>query len=165
MNLIGLSISVILPSHRSFSSAWKKTNQKKTPLSRVTLRVAQPVDEAAPHAAMRCYPSCSGAHNLAIVARLTSISALPASMMLAASTCLSGRSTRKLTRLAAGSDSPRAISRPPHRCSARVKGRSKRHYGVIPPIRRGDTYNLLLSERNGRYSEGGAKSAASSITA
>jgi len=33
-----------------------------------------------------------------------------------------GRSPRKLARLAAGSDSPRAFSRPPRRCSARDKG-------------------------------------------
>ncbi|MBC2734012.1 MAG: hypothetical protein HF981_06610 [Desulfobacteraceae bacterium] len=61
----------------------KKSNQKKPPVSRHVLRVAQPVDEAAPNAAMRRYQSRSGAHNLAIAARLASIGALPASMMLA----------------------------------------------------------------------------------
>ena len=70
----------------SFSSAWQKTNQKKTPVSRLTLHVAKPGDEAAPYAAMLCCKACSGAHNLAIAARLASIGALPDSMMLAAST-------------------------------------------------------------------------------
>jgi len=50
------------------------------------LRVAQPADDAAPRAAMRrCQPR-SGAHNLAIAARLASLAALPDSTMLAAST-------------------------------------------------------------------------------
>ncbi|MDJ0876362.1 MAG: hypothetical protein QNJ48_06920 [Desulfobacterales bacterium] len=48
-----------------------------------TLRVAKPVDEAAPHAAIRCCSALSGAHNLLIAARLTSHCALPDSMMLA----------------------------------------------------------------------------------
>jgi hypothetical protein len=85
-----------------FLSREKKTKQKKTPVSRYTLRVVQPDDEAALHAAMRRCPalrefsslyryfgesqSCSGAHNLAIAARLASMGALPDSMMLAAST-------------------------------------------------------------------------------
>jgi len=55
-------------------------------VSRLTLRVVQPADEAAPHAAMRRYHVCWGAHNLAIAARLASRDALPGSMMLAAST-------------------------------------------------------------------------------
>jgi hypothetical protein len=55
-------------------------------VSRYTLRVVQPDDEAAHHAAMRRCQSRSGAHNLAIAARLASIVALPDSMMLAAST-------------------------------------------------------------------------------
>jgi hypothetical protein len=54
-------------------------------VSRYTLRVAQPIDEAAPHAAMRRCQACSGAHNLAIAARLAPLGALPDSMMLAAS--------------------------------------------------------------------------------
>ena len=69
----------------SFSSAWKKTNQKKTPVSRLFLRVAKPVEEATSHAAMQCCSARSGAHNLAIAARLTSHCALPDSMMLASS--------------------------------------------------------------------------------
>jgi len=69
-----------------FLSREKKTKQKKTSVSRYTLRVVQPDDEAALHAAMRRCQSCSGAHNLAIAARLASIGALPDSMMLAAST-------------------------------------------------------------------------------
>ena len=69
----------------TFLSREKKSNQKKPPVPRYTLRFAQRVDEAAPNAAMRRYQSCSGAHNLAIAARLASIGALPSSMMLAAS--------------------------------------------------------------------------------
>jgi hypothetical protein len=64
----------------------KKSNQKKPPVSRLALRVAKPDNDAAPCAAMRRCQACSGAHNLAIAARLASIGALPASMMLAAST-------------------------------------------------------------------------------
>jgi hypothetical protein len=55
-------------------------------VSRYTLRVVQPDDEAALHAAMRRCQSRSGAHNLAIAARLASMGALPDSMLLAAST-------------------------------------------------------------------------------
>jgi hypothetical protein len=55
-----------------FLSRGMKTNQKKPPVSRYTLRVVQPDDEAAPHAAMRRCQACSGAHNLAIAARLAS---------------------------------------------------------------------------------------------
>jgi len=85
-----------------FLSRERKRNQKKTPVSRYTLRIVQPDDEAAPHAVMRRCPalrefssaymcfgesqSRSGAHHLAIAARLASICALPDSMMLAAST-------------------------------------------------------------------------------
>ena len=68
-------------------------------MSRITLRVVQPVDEAAPHTAMRCSRVCSGAHNLSIAARLASRAALPGSTMLAASTGCSGRSARKLASL------------------------------------------------------------------
>jgi len=71
---------------RLFTASSKKTKQKKTPVSRYTLRVVQPDDEAAHHAAMRRCQNRSGAHNLAIAARLASIGALPDSMMLAAST-------------------------------------------------------------------------------
>jgi len=53
---------------------------------RLTLRFVQPADEAAPHAAMRRYHVCSGAHNLVIAARLASRDALLGSTMLAAST-------------------------------------------------------------------------------
>jgi len=69
-----------------FLSPERKPNQKKTPVSRYTLRVVQPADEAAPHAAIRrCQPR-SGAHNLAIAARLASVGALSDNMMIAAST-------------------------------------------------------------------------------
>jgi len=69
-----------------FLSREKKTKQKKTPLPRYTLRIVQPDDDAAPYAAMRRSQARSGAHNLAIAARLASIGAFPDSMMLAAST-------------------------------------------------------------------------------
>jgi len=85
-----------------FLSPERKPNQKKTPVSRYTLRVVQPADEAAPHAAIRRCPalrefsslctcfgesqSRSGAHNLAIAARLASVGALSDNMMIAAST-------------------------------------------------------------------------------
>jgi hypothetical protein len=59
---------------------------KEDTVSRFILRVAQPADEAAPHAAMRRYRTPSGAHNLAIAPRLESSDALPAGTMLAAST-------------------------------------------------------------------------------
>jgi hypothetical protein len=94
-------------------------------MSRYTLRVVQPVDEAVPHAAMRRCQFRSDAHNLTIAPRFALIGALPDSMMLAASTGWCGRSARKLTRLAAGADSPRAFSRPPRRCSARDKWKFK----------------------------------------
>jgi len=74
---------------------------------------------------MRRCQVCSGAHNLAIAARLASIGALPDSMMLAASTGCCGRNTRKLTRLSTGSDSPRAFIRPHRRCSARDNGKEE----------------------------------------
>jgi hypothetical protein len=64
---------------------WKKTNQKKTPVSRLTLRIVQSADDAAPRAAMRRCNVRSCAHNLAIAARLASRCALPDSTMLAAS--------------------------------------------------------------------------------
>ena len=69
---------------------------------RVTLHVAQPADEAAPHAAIRRFQPHSGAHNLAIAPRLASVGALSDNMMLAASTGCHGRSTRKLAPLSAG---------------------------------------------------------------
>jgi hypothetical protein len=59
--------------------------QKNTPVSRLTLRVAKPGDDAAPHAAMRRCLAASGAHNLEIAARLASPGALPDITMLAAS--------------------------------------------------------------------------------
>jgi hypothetical protein len=90
----------------------------QTPVSRFILRVAQPTDEAAPHAAIRRCPALrefssaftyfgesqtrSGAHNLAIAPRLASVGALSDNMMLAASNGCYGRSTRKLTRLRQG---------------------------------------------------------------
>jgi hypothetical protein len=108
----------------SFSFTWKEDEAKEIAVSRYTLRVVQPDDEAALHAAMRRCPalrefsslyryfgesqSCSGAHNLAIAARLASVGALPDSMMLAASTGWCSRSTRKRDRLVAGSDPPEA---------------------------------------------------------
>ena len=60
----------------TFLSREKKSNQKKTPVSRLTLRVAKPANDAAPHAAMRRCPTRSGAHNLAIAARLASLGRL-----------------------------------------------------------------------------------------
>jgi hypothetical protein len=69
-----------------FLSRERKGSQKKTPVSRLILRVVQPVDEAAPRTAMRRCQARSGAHNLAIAARLASPGALPDSTMLAAST-------------------------------------------------------------------------------
>jgi len=57
------------------------------PVPRSTLRVVQPADEASPHAAMRRYHVCSGAHPaVSGTARLASRDALPGSMVLAAST-------------------------------------------------------------------------------
>jgi len=109
----------------SFSSAWKKTNQKKTPVSHLALRIAKPGDDAAPCAAMRRCQANSGAHNLAIAACLTTLGALPDSTMLAASSGLCGRRTRKLARRSTGSNSPRAFFRPHRRCSARDKRDSK----------------------------------------
>jgi hypothetical protein len=64
----------MLPLQRYFSSEWPKSNQKKTPMSRSTLRVAQAADDAAPHAAMRRCQACSGTHDLAIAARLAQTS-------------------------------------------------------------------------------------------
>jgi len=55
-------------------------------MSRFALRVVQPADEAAPHAAIRRCQSRSAAHNLAIAPRLASVGALSGNMMLAAST-------------------------------------------------------------------------------
>jgi len=69
-----------------FLSRERKRKQKKTPASRFTLRVVQPVDEAAPRAAMRRCRTPPGAHNLPLAARLISSDALPGSTMLAAST-------------------------------------------------------------------------------
>jgi hypothetical protein len=89
----------------------KKKNQKKPPVFRFTLRVAKPGDDAASRAAMRRYQACSGAHNLAIAARLASLGALPDSTMLAASPGLCGRSTRKIARLRFGFDGLRQAVR------------------------------------------------------
>jgi len=58
---------------------------------RTFLRVAKPADEAAPRVAMPRCQACSGAHNLAIAARLASPGALPDNTMLAASPGLCGR--------------------------------------------------------------------------
>jgi acetylornithine/succinyldiaminopimelate/putrescine aminotransferase len=102
----------------SFSSTLQKTNQKKTPVPRLTLRVAKPGDEAAPYAAMLCCKACSGTHNLAIAALLASHYALPGSIILAASSGFSGRSMRKLASLKQSA----RFFRPRHRCSARGKG-------------------------------------------
>ena len=54
----------------------KRKVTKRKPVSRVTLRVAKPANDAAPHAAMRRCPTRSGAHNLAIAARLASLGRL-----------------------------------------------------------------------------------------
>jgi len=89
------------------------------------LRVAKPGDEAAPPAAMRRCQACSGAHNLAIAARLASPGALPDNTMLAASRGLCGRRTRKLALFLAGSNSPRAYFRPHRQCSARDNGKEE----------------------------------------
>ncbi len=51
-----------------------------------TLCVAKPDNEAAPYAAMRRCPIRSGAHNLAIAARLALLGALHDSIMLASVT-------------------------------------------------------------------------------
>jgi Flp pilus assembly protein protease CpaA len=64
----------------------KENEPKETAVSRLPLRVAQPIVEAAPNAAMRRCPNRSGAHNRSIAARLASLAALPDSMMLASST-------------------------------------------------------------------------------
>jgi hypothetical protein len=63
-----------------------RRDRLQTPVSRFILRVAQPTDEAAPHAAIRRCQSRSGAHNLAIAPRLASVVALSDNIMLAAST-------------------------------------------------------------------------------
>jgi len=64
----------------------KENEPKESAVSRFTLRVVQPVDEAAPRAAMRRCRNPPGAHNLPLAARLISSDALPGSTMLAAST-------------------------------------------------------------------------------
>ena len=68
-------------------------------MPRSTLRVAKPVIAAAPHVAM---PRCqvrSGAHTLAIAARLATPGALPDNMMLASMPGLHERRMRKLASL------------------------------------------------------------------
>ena len=66
---------------------------------RVSHRVLRPKppDEAASHAAMLRCQACSGAHNLAIAARLASLDALPDSMTLAASTDWAARRIKRDT--------------------------------------------------------------------
>jgi hypothetical protein len=77
----------------SFSYTRKKTEPKEGVRVPRFLRVAQPNDKAAPHAAIRRCPAlrefsslymcfgdsqaCSGAHNLAIAARLAPLGTLP----------------------------------------------------------------------------------------
>ncbi len=61
----------------------------------LTLRVAQPLPEAAPHAAMRRCPVRSGAHNRSIAARLALLGAWPDSMMLASLSGLIERVSRE----------------------------------------------------------------------
>jgi len=84
-----------------FLARARKQKQKKTPVSSLTMRVVQSADDVASRAAMRRCPalrefsslyayfgefqSRSGAHNLAIAARLASPDALPGSTILAAS--------------------------------------------------------------------------------
>jgi hypothetical protein len=82
---------VILNFSLHFLSRDKKTKQKKTPVSRLILRVAKPDDDAAHRAVMRRCQACSGAHNLMIAARLALPGALPDSTMLAASPGLLAR--------------------------------------------------------------------------
>jgi len=72
------------------------------------LRIAQPADDAAPRAAMRRCQACSGAHNLAIAARLASPGALPDSTMLAASTGCFGRRVSELASLKPACGEPSA---------------------------------------------------------
>ncbi len=61
----------------------QKNEPEENARARRILRVAKPDVETAPHAAMRCSSTRSGAHNLPSAARLTSRCALPDSMMLA----------------------------------------------------------------------------------
>jgi len=56
----------------------------------------------------------------------------------------SGRSTRKLARLKAVSDSPRACFRPLRRCSARDKGNSKPKAPKTIPSRYGVIWGFLI---------------------
>jgi hypothetical protein len=91
----------------------------------------------------RCH-ACSGAHNLAIAARLASHDALPDSMMLAASTGCCGRSARKLTRLSPGSDSPHVFIRPHRRCSARDKGDEPKNPRALSKPLRGVLLSMLV---------------------
>jgi len=66
-------------------------------LSEASQRALQPKspDEAASHTAMHRCQACSGAHNLAIAARLAALDALPDSMILAASTDLTTRRIKR----------------------------------------------------------------------
>jgi hypothetical protein len=83
----------------TFYELIQKKNQKKTPVSSLTLRVAKPGDEAALYAAMLCCKACSGTHNLAIAAHLASRCALPGSIILASSTGLCSWRMRNLALL------------------------------------------------------------------
>ena len=78
--------------------AGQKKGARATRPSGKPARRSEPCDEAAPHTAMPCCKACSGAHNLAIAARLASLGALPDSMMLAASYGSAGRSRRNSLR-------------------------------------------------------------------
>jgi hypothetical protein len=85
-----------------FIFTWKENEAKENARVALTLRVVQPIDEAAPRAVMRRWPpsrhsssdflccgespTCSSAHNLAIAARLASSGALPDDTILASST-------------------------------------------------------------------------------
>jgi len=69
-----------------FLRSRQESEPKEDAPAPLILSVVQPADDAAPHAAMRRCQACSGAHNLAIAARLASLAALPANTMLAAST-------------------------------------------------------------------------------
>ena len=68
-------------------------------MPRFSLRVGKPDEEASPHATIRRSNACSGAHNRVIAARLASHCALPDSMILASSSGLFERGSRKLVAL------------------------------------------------------------------
>jgi hypothetical protein len=94
----------------------------------LTLRVAKPDNEAAPHAALRRCSIRSGAHNLAIALRLASLGALHDSMRLAS---LTGFNRSGLAETRCAPTSPRAIS---DRWADARRGMK----GISPGCQRGD---------------------------